>query len=102
MSAGTIEAREATAARALGTTGNVHLPIPNAGTKAALEAKGVVFGKPIDSVLISATLPDGWSIKRGPAFDERKRVLLSETGGKVADIFIKNSGYDYYGSIGMA
>ena len=95
MSSGVIEALEAKAAQALGTYNNVHLPNPSSSTKAALEAKGVTFGEPVDKVLISATLPAGWTIKRGPGFDERHRVLLDETGAKVASIFIKNSGYDF-------
>lgn len=102
MPASYIIAMETAQARALGSSNNIRLPIPDEKTRAALVVKGVVFGNVLDKVLISATLPSGWSIQRAPdTSDERYRILYADTGAGITSIFIKNSGYDYYGRISM-
>lgn len=96
-----IVAMETQAARAMGTTANVQLPHPDEETRSALEARGVVFGTTVDKVLINAELPAGWGLVCNNPRDERHRSLLDEKGNIVAGVFLKNSGYDYYGDIYM-
>jgi hypothetical protein len=60
---------------------------------------GIVFGKDVDRVLVHATLPAGWELKGVNPRDQRHRAIFDATGKKVAYVFLKNSGYDYYGNI---
>jgi hypothetical protein len=93
-----IIARETAAAVKLGTTNVVKIPAPDAKTKQALESLGVVFGDKIDHVLQKVTLPEGWYIKQTSTTDARHRAIFNTEHSKIAVIFFKDSGYDYYGS----
>lgn len=93
-----IEAKEARHSKALGSSDVVQVPKPSEKTKAILESRGVTFGKKVDDVLVQAKLPRGWMIKR-KAEDPRHIELVDDEQTTQACIFLKNSGYDYYGSI---
>jgi len=94
-----IIARESKAAHGMGFSAKVRIPIPSKETKEKLETLGVVFGDCIDHVLINAELPTGWKIVQNGA-DARHRLIVNGNK-KVASIFLKDSGYDYYGSISV-
>jgi hypothetical protein len=94
-----IEALEANAVAKMGSEGLVTLPIPSIETQDQLEKLGVTFGDPVDAVQVSLTLPKGWKLQN--ASDRRHRTLMDDTGQPVASVFLKNSGYDYYGSMRM-
>jgi hypothetical protein len=85
-------------ANLLGSQKKIQLPIPDEKTRVCLESKGVLFGDKIDKVLQNATIPENW-IMKPHSLDHRTRILYDDQGKEVAQIFIKNSGYDYYGWI---
>jgi hypothetical protein len=94
-----ILARERKVAESMGTGNKVTLPIKSSDSAyEQLKAMGVVFGERRDHVLIKATLPAGWKIVPNGS-DPRHRTLQDDKGKEVASIFLKNSGYDYYGSV---
>ena len=97
-----ILAREKAAAEGLGTESEVSLPI-QAGDSAwkKLEALGVEFGDRVDRVLCKATLPAGWKIVPCDGNDPRHRDIVDADGKKIAYLFMKDSGYDYYGNMSV-
>ena len=56
------------------------------------EKTGIKFGKPVDSIFIEATLPDGWKLV--PSNHSMWSSLEDERGFKRASIFYKAAFYD--------
>ncbi len=93
--------READAAMAMGTKDKVKIPIPDIQTKKVLENLGVTFAKePFNKVLIETFLPQGWKLVQRQR-DPRFRSLENEKGKNIATIFLKDTGYDYYGYVSL-
>jgi hypothetical protein len=92
---------ETAAAKAMGSKADVAIPIPDEKTRDALCSMGVQFGANKDRVLVYATLPDGWVLKGTNPRDARHRAIFDATGKKIAYVFLKDSGYDYYGRINL-
>ena len=91
-----IVAREAAKVASAQAQGRV--PIPSEETRKGLEALGFEFGEPVDRVLISVKFPKGYKHVT-ESRDPRHGSIVGPDGKAVASIFLKNSGYDYYGNI---
>lgn len=51
-----------------------------------------------DHVLAKVTLPTGWTLVPSK-HDNRRMVIMDHEGKVVGGSFLKNTGYDYYGSL---
>ena len=89
---------EKNAVNNMGISGNVTIPIPADTERKLMMEKGLIFGDKIDNVLINCTLPNNWKISV-PQNDEdhRVRFIVDENLKPIIRIFLKNTGYDYYG-----
>ena len=74
------------------------LPIPNEETRKGLEELGFVFGEKHDRVLINVAFPEGYKHVT-ESRDPRHGTVVGPDGKAVASVFLKNSGYDYYGNL---
>jgi hypothetical protein len=88
--------REAAAARV--ESGNiVTIPTPSGPEWEALKTRyGLPDPAKVDTVKSKVTLPPGWSIRTSKD-DPRHKSVVDESGNAMGTVFIKDSGYDYYG-----
>ena len=97
---GGIERAEAAAAKDMMEKSNLPMDglIEN---REVLEKIGFVFGEYLDEVLISVTMPNGWSIVRDKdnPYDARHMAMLDNFGRKRAHVFLKSTSYDYCGYV---
>lgn len=76
------------------------IPTPSGAQWDAICAKyPEVTSQKVDEVLSKVTLPSGWSVTKDPS-DPYGRccLIIDHTGEKVGSTFLKDTGYDYYGS----
>lgn len=73
------------------------VPHPSEDDKKKLAEMGVKVLSRVDDVLTRIECPSGWNL-RTVGRDTRCRELVDASERKVANVFLKNTGYDYYGS----
>ena len=89
---GAIEASELAGQIDMATLSN-RLPIEsNVPKERIAEVTGIVFGKPVDELFVSVTLPARWVIR--PTEHAMWSGLLNGQGERVAGIFYKAAFYD--------
>jgi hypothetical protein len=93
-----IEAGEKAAVREM--LADSRIPTPSGSAWDAIVAYyNLPAAQPIDEVQSRVTLPPGWKIEKNSTDPYGRCCIIRDHEGKeVGDTFLKNTGYDYYGS----
>jgi hypothetical protein len=81
---------------------NFNIPTPKGKLWESLKEALKLKVTPKDSVLVSVAFPQGWTMLSDQDDRSRRRYLiLDKKGREVGSTFLKNTGYDYYGSTSL-